>query len=125
MNEIVTGTLQEFVTWEFLATFAGAVAFLTVLVQILKLPIDWVTMKLFGKDCKLPTRLVVYIFALVILYTAQGFLGMINWSTGVLTLFNAVLVMVAAMGTYELAFKKIEAAIAAKKAAKDAATKPK
>ena len=109
--------LQEFVTWEFLLTFSGAVAAVTLLVQLLKLPIDKVTMKLFGKDCKIPTRMVVYIIALAILYAAQGFMGLLNWNTGTLTLINGAIVTYAAMGVYEVTFKKAETVIAAKKAA--------
>ena len=93
--------MDKYFTWEFIGTFAGAVALVTLLVQWLKLPLD--------KLWKIPTRFWVYIISLAVLYPAQYFLGTLNENTAVLTLFNAVLVTMAAMGAYELTFAKAEA----------------
>lgn len=97
----------------------GVTAGLTVyIVQLLKLPID----KVMGH---VPTRVVVYVIALGILLAAQVFvpgLGGLTWESGILCVFNAVLVALAAMSTYTVTIKEPEeerTAIAAKAATED------
>ena len=89
-------------TWEYLATIAGATLATTMIVQLLKLPLD--------KVWKIPTRIVVYFIALVILLLATAFTIGLNLNNGLLTVFNAVIVALAAMGAYEITFKKLEEA---------------
>ena len=93
--------MNEYFTWELLGTFAGTVLLVTLLVQWLKLPLD--------KLWKIPTRFWVYIISLAVLYPVQYFLGTLNANTAVLTIFNGVLVTMAAMGAYEIAFAKADA----------------
>lgn len=91
---------MENFTWELLATMAGATAATTLVVQFLKLPFD--------KVWKIPTRIVVYVIAAAIMLgvmiaTAVQF----TFANVALTLLNAVVVALAAMGTYEVTFKKL------------------
>lgn len=87
-------------TWSQLATIAGATVATLLIVQLLKLPID--------KVWKIPTRIIVYVISLVILLLAQVFTDGLTVSTGLLTVFNAVIVALAAMGAYEVTFRKID-----------------
>lgn len=87
-------------TWEQLATIAGATMATLLIVQLLKLPID--------KIWKIPTRIVVYVIALIILLLATWFTVGITVQTGLLTAVNAVIVALAAMGAYELTFRKVD-----------------
>ena len=87
-------------TWQYLATLAGATVATLLLVQLFKFPMD--------KVWKIPTRFVVYFIALVILLLAQAFTTGLTWSSGLLTIFNAVIVALAAMGAYEITFRKVD-----------------
>lgn len=87
-------------TWSQLATIAGATLATVLIVQLLKLPLD--------KIWKIPTRIVVYFISLVILLLATLFTDGLTVQTGLLTAVNAVIVALAAMGTYEITFRKIE-----------------
>ena len=87
-------------TWAQLATIAGATLATVLIVQLLKLPLD--------KIWKIPTRIVVYFISLVILLLATAFTDGLTLQTGLLTAVNAVIVALAAMGAYEVTFRKIE-----------------
>lgn len=87
-------------TWEYLATIAGATVATLLIVQLLKLPLD--------KVWKIPTRIVVYVIALIILLLATLFTGSLTVQSGVLTAVNAVIVALAAMGAYEVTFRKLD-----------------
>ena len=89
-------------TWEYLATIAGATVATLLIVQLLKLPLDRVW--------KIPTRLVVYIIALAISLLAMLFTGGLSVETGVLAAINAVIIALAAMGAYEITFRKLKSA---------------
>ena len=89
-------------TWEYLATIAGATVATLLIVQLLKLPLDRVW--------KIPTRLVVYIIALAISLLAMLFTGGLTIETGVLAAINAVIIALAAMGAYEITFRKLKSA---------------
>ena len=86
-------------TWEQLATIAGATLATLLIVQLLKLPLD--------KVWKIPTRIVAYVIALVIMLAAGYFTGGLTWSSALLAAVNAVIVALAAMGSYELTFAKL------------------
>ena len=96
MNELP----MEAFTWEYLATIAGATAGTLLVVQLLKLPLD--------RLWKIPTRILVYGIALIIMLLATVFTVGINVESGVLTAVNAVIVALAAMGAYEVTFAKVE-----------------
>ena len=87
-------------TWAQLATIAGATAAVLLIVQLLKLPMD--------KVWKIPTRIVVYVISLIILLLATLFTDGITVQTGLLTAVNAVIVALAAMGAYEMTFRRVD-----------------
>ena len=88
------------VTWEQLATIGGAAMATMLIVQLLKLPLD--------KVWKIPTRIIVFFIAFVVLILATYFTQGLSWNTALLTVINAVIVALTAMGGYELTFKKLE-----------------
>lgn len=87
-------------TWEQLATIAGATLATLLVVQLLKLPLDRVW--------KIPTRIVVYVIALAIMILATYFTAGITWQNMFLAAINSVIVALAAMGSYELTFAKMD-----------------
>jgi hypothetical protein len=87
--------------WTQLATIAGATLATLLIVQLLKLPLD--------KVWKIPTRIVVYVIALIIMTVATHFTVGLSWEKFGLAAVNAVIVALAAMGSYELTFAKIDA----------------
>lgn len=86
-------------TWDQLATIAGATLATLLVVQLLKLPID--------KIWKIPTRIVAYVIALIVMLLATHFTVGITWNNGILAAVNAVIVALAAMGSYEITFAKL------------------
>jgi hypothetical protein len=88
------------VTWEQLATIGGAAMATMLIVQLLKLPLD--------KVWKIPTRIIVFLIAAIVLTLATYFTNGLTWNTALLTVINAVIVALTAMGGYELTFKKLE-----------------
>ena len=87
-------------TWEYLATIAGATLATMLIVQLLKLPLDRVW--------KIPTRIIVFLIAAIVLLLATYFTVGLTAQNALLTIINAVIVALAAMGGYELSFAKIE-----------------
>ena len=87
-------------TWSQLATIAGATLATLLIVQLLKLPLDRVW--------KIPTRIVVYFISLIILLMATWFTDGLTLNTGLLTAVNAVIVALAAMGAYEVTFRRLD-----------------
>ena len=87
-------------TWAYLATIAGATVATVLIVQLLKLPMDRVW--------KIPTRIIVFLIAAIVLLLATYFTQGLTWDNALLTLLNAVIVALAAMGAYELSFAKLE-----------------
>lgn len=87
---------MEFVTWEMLATYAGALAMVLIVTQ-------------FTKDlkfiAKIPTQLWSYIVALLVLYPANYFIGTLTAETATLILFNGIIVALAANGGFEVLSK--------------------
>ena len=92
------GTGDEPFTWAYLATIAGATAFTLLVVQFLKAPLD--------KVWKIPTRLFVYLVALVTMLLATAFTGGLNAQNTLLAAVNAVVVSMAAFGAYEITFNR-------------------
>ena len=86
-------------SWEQLATIAGATLATLLVVQLLKLPIDNVW--------KIPTRIIAYLIALVIMILATYFTTGLTWNNAILAAVNAVIVALAAMGSYEITFAKL------------------
>ncbi len=86
--------MNEFVTWTSLGTYAGAVMMVTIITQFLKqTPIK-----------NINTQLLAYIISVAILIGAEAFNGSALTVQGVvLCLLNAVIVALAAGGTYDAA----------------------
>ena len=87
-------------SWEQLETIAGAALATMLIVQLLKLPLD--------KVWKIPTRIIVFVIAFAVLILATYFTDGLSWNTALLTVINAVIVALSAMGGYELTFAKLE-----------------
>lgn len=87
MNEII----NEFFTWEMLATLAGA----SVATGLVTAFVD----KLFNSSGKAPTQVIAYVVALAVLLLALAFTGGLTVSSGVLCVFNALIVSSATSGT--------------------------
>lgn len=81
----------DFFTWQFLATFAGATAATALITQFVK--------GMF--PATIPTRLVTYVVALVVIILATFFTGQLTVSSGILSILNAVLITLAANGGYD------------------------
>jgi hypothetical protein len=92
---------ESYITWEFLGTMSGATAAVLLIVQFLKAPLD--------RLWKIPTRLVAYFFAIVILIAVEIVTkGALPFDRFFLLLLNAIIVAVAAMGAYAATFQKHE-----------------
>lgn len=83
--------MNEFATWSLLATFAGAVLTVSILCQFTKG---------LGFIDKIPTQIWSYILSLIVLYPAMYFTKQLTTENAILTLFNGVLVSIAANGGY-------------------------
>ena len=81
---------MEFFDWAMLATYAGALAATALLTQWLK-----------GVFQTIPTQIVSYGIALVVLLAATFFTGALTLESGVLCLINAAVVSLASNGAYE------------------------
>ena len=89
-------------TWTYLATIAGATAATLLIVQFTKVPLD--------KVWKIPTRLFVYVIALVILTVATAFTTGLTPDSFLLCVLNSFIVALAAYGSYELTFARADRA---------------
>ncbi len=87
-------------TWEYLASIAGATAATLLIVQFLKVPLDVVW--------KIPTRVFVYIVALIILLVAIAFTTGLNLQNALMAVVNAFLVALTSYGAYEVTFAKLD-----------------
>ena len=88
-------------SWEQLATIAGAALATMLIVQLLKLPLDRVW--------KIPTRIIVFFIAAAVMLLATYFTQGLSCNTALLTILNAVIAALTAMGGYDLTFAKLEA----------------
>ena len=83
---------QEFFTWELLSTYAGAVLAVALITQFIKGA---------GILSKIPTQLISYVIALIILLLALYFNGEFILANAALCILNAVIVSLAANGGFE------------------------
>ena len=84
--------MNEFFTWTMLATYAGATLATTLITQIIKGV---------GFIDRIPTRVVAYAIALIVLVVATVFTGEVTVSSIALCVVNAVVVALAANGGYD------------------------
>jgi len=88
--------MSEFFTWELLASYAGASLATLIITQFLK-----------GAVTKLPTQILSYLVAIVILFIATAALGGLNdWTIFAIIPFNAILISMAANGEYSALTRK-------------------
>jgi hypothetical protein len=80
--------MNDFFTWTMLATYAGATLGTTLLTQLLK-------------NIPIPTRVLSYAAALVILLVANFFTGGLTVESGILCLINAGVVSLASNGAFD------------------------
>lgn len=85
--------MNDFFTWSLLGSYSGAILAVTLITQFVKG---------IGFIDKIPTRFTSWIVAVVVLILAQLFTAELTVSSAVLTLLNAVVVSLAANGTYDL-----------------------
>lgn len=88
-------------TWAQLASIAGATAFVLLVVQFLKVPLDRVW--------RVPTRVFTYILSLAVMLVATGFTVGLTVENACMAAVNAFIVALSAYGAYELTFKKLGA----------------
>lgn len=90
---------MEMFTWDYLASAAGATAFVTIVTQLIK---NAPVIK------NVPTQLVSYIISLLVMFAASFFTGSLTAPAAALIPLNAVVVMLAANGAYNTVSKKVE-----------------
>ena len=83
----------EFLTWETLATYAGALSAVMVLTQLTK-GLSFLR--------RVPTQLISYVLALCVLIPAYYFTGQLSAGNAGLALLNGVIVALAANGGYDV-----------------------
>lgn len=84
-------------SWNILGTIAGAAAFTLLFVQYIKAPLD--------KVWKVPTRMLAYGIAFLVMLGARAFTIGLNLEGIFITAVNAWLAGATAIGTYESTFK--------------------
>ena len=84
--------MNDFLTWDMLSTYAGAVLAVTLVTQYVK-GVGFVD--------RLPTRFVSYVVAVILMLAAMLFTGGFTWSAFALTFVNGVVVSLAANGAYD------------------------
>ena len=86
--------MSEFFSWDMLGTYAGCTAAVGVITQFVKG---------IGFMAQIPTQIVTYVLALILMLLASVFTGGITVEGAVLTVFNAVVVSLASNGGYAAA----------------------
>lgn len=97
--ELPEASTAEPFTWSYLATIAGAAAFMLLFVQLFKVPLD--------KVWKIPTRAFAYIVSLAVMLAATAFTTGLTVQTALLAAVNALVAALMAYGSYEVTFAKL------------------
>lgn len=84
--------MNEFLTWDYLLSFAGCVTGTALITQFLK-NVSFIQ--------KIGAQFISYIIAMVILVVAQIATGTLNWQLIALDVFNAAVVSFASNGVYD------------------------
>lgn len=103
--------MDQFFSWNYLASFAGVGAFTAIVTGFLK------------KYVPIPTQLLAYFVALAGLLLSHAFTSGLSLSTAVLCVFNAVIVGTATSGTYDAVRRVVNSKTGAQ-AAPDGAEAP-
>ena len=89
--------MNDFLNWDILATYAGALAMVGILTQLTK-NVSFIK--------KIPTQLWSYFLSLLVLFPATFFVYGLDVRSSILIFFNAAIVSLAANGGFD-AVKKI------------------
>ena len=84
--------MQEYFTWEMLATYTGAILAVSLITQFVK-NIRFIR--------RIPTRITAYVAAVLVMIAALFFTGKLTIANVGLTIINAVIVALAANGTHD------------------------
>lgn len=99
--EIIASEIPvEPVSWDQLATVGGTALITMLIVQYTKMPLD--------KIWKIPTRIIVFLISFITMLLATYFTKGLDLNNALLTIFNALIAALAAMGGYEMTFAKVE-----------------
>lgn len=93
--------MDNFITLDYLSTFVGMVAVVVLITQFTKELIDKIVKWL-------PTKYIVFIYALIVIIGYQIMSNTFDSSKFLLTIINAMLLTMTAQGGYEWIFKPIE-----------------
>ncbi len=93
--------MDNFITLDYLSTFAGMVAVVVLITQFTKELIDKVAKWL-------PTKYVVFIYSLIVIIGYQITTNTFSSSKLLITIINAMILTMTAQGGYEWVFKPIE-----------------
>jgi hypothetical protein len=92
--------MDEFYSWDYLSSFSGIVACVTLIIQFTKVSLD--------KVWKIPTRFVVWLLSYILLVLVSWFTTGISMNKVFMSALNAIVVTLASMGAYEATFKKAD-----------------
>lgn len=84
--------MNEFLTWDVLTSYAGATLAVTIITNFIK---D------LGFIKRIPTRITAYFVAIIVMIAATCFTGTFTWPAFALVFINAIVVALAANGTYD------------------------
>lgn len=90
-------TMNEFFTWEMLGTYAGATLATALITELVKN---------LGVLKQVPTRLVSFVLAVLLLIAAAGFAGTLTLSAVILAIINGAVVSLAANGAFDMLKKQ-------------------
>lgn len=93
--------MDNFITLDYLSTFVGMVAVVVLITQFTKDLIDKVAKWL-------PTKYLVFIYALIVIIGYQFMSNTFDGSKLLLTIINAIIITMTAQGGYEWVFKPME-----------------
>ena len=89
--------MTEFPTWDVLTTYAGATAMVGLVISFIK------NMRIFKK---IPTQLLSYFCAIILLFLAIGFTTGLSLPTSIEIFFHAIIISMASNGGYHC-YKKV------------------
>ncbi len=92
--------MDEFYSWDYLSSFTGIVACVTLIIQFTKVSLD--------KVWKIPTRFVVWVLSYILLVLVSWFTTGVTANVLLMSALNAIVVTLASMGAYEATFSKVE-----------------
>lgn len=96
--------MNEYFSWAYIATYAGAVLAVTLITQFVKGV---------GFIDRIPTRFTAYIIAVIVMLGAMFFTGSFSWPNFALTFVNAFIVALAANGAHDALAEHIDKPAAA------------